>query len=85
MVIAIKNLDAALGAEIADIDLTKPLPRADIDAIKPLGVSGSSSSSMGNPSQIPNSSLSARTLGSWTHRVRTPTASPSTESTPSST
>jgi taurine dioxygenase len=34
MAIAIKNLDAALGAEIADIDLSKPLPRADIDAIE---------------------------------------------------
>ena len=34
MAMAIKNLDAALGAEIADIDLSKPLPRADIDAIK---------------------------------------------------
>jgi hypothetical protein len=30
----IKNLDAALGAEIADIDLSKPLPRADINAIE---------------------------------------------------
>src|SRR5437763_2578306 len=34
MAIAIKNLDAALGAEVADIDLSKPLPRADIDAIE---------------------------------------------------
>jgi alpha-ketoglutarate-dependent taurine dioxygenase len=34
MAMAIKNLDAALGAEIADIDLSKPLPRADIDAIE---------------------------------------------------
>jgi len=34
MVIAIKNLDAALGAEIADIDLSNPLPRADVDAIE---------------------------------------------------
>src|SRR5262249_8664613 len=34
MGIAIKNLDAALGAEIADIDLSKPLPRGDVDAIK---------------------------------------------------
>jgi taurine dioxygenase len=34
MAIAIKNLDAGLGAEIADIDLSKPLPRADIDAIE---------------------------------------------------
>jgi taurine dioxygenase len=33
MAMAIKNLGAALGAEIADIDLSKPLPRADIDAI----------------------------------------------------
>jgi len=29
-----KNLDAALGAEIADIDLSNPLPRADVDAIE---------------------------------------------------
>jgi taurine dioxygenase len=36
MAIAIKNLDAALGAEIADIDLSKPLPRADIDTIEAL-------------------------------------------------
>src|SRR6266403_659327 len=34
MATAIKNLDAALGAEIADVDLSKPLPRADIDAIE---------------------------------------------------
>jgi taurine dioxygenase len=34
MSIAIKNLDAALGAEIADIDFFKPLPRPDIDAIE---------------------------------------------------
>jgi len=34
MAIAIKNLDAALGAEVADIDLSKPLPRADIDVIE---------------------------------------------------
>jgi len=34
MAIAIKNLDAALGAEIADIDLSKPLPRGDVDAIE---------------------------------------------------
>jgi taurine dioxygenase len=34
MAMAIKNLGAALGAEIADIDLSKPLPRADIDAIE---------------------------------------------------
>jgi taurine dioxygenase len=34
MAIAIKSLDAALGAEVAEIDLSKPLPRADIDAIE---------------------------------------------------
>jgi taurine dioxygenase len=34
MAIAIKNLDAALGTEVADIDLSKPLPRADIDVIE---------------------------------------------------
>ena len=34
MAIAIKNLDAALGAEVADIDLSKPLPRSDIDVIE---------------------------------------------------
>ena len=34
MAISIKNLDAALGAEIADIDLSKPLPRDDVDAIE---------------------------------------------------
>ena len=34
MAIAIKNLDAALGAEVADIDLSKPLPRAEIDVIE---------------------------------------------------
>src|SRR6266568_345669 len=31
---AIKNLDAALGAEVADIDLSKPLSRTYIDAIE---------------------------------------------------
>ena len=34
MAIAIKNLDAALGAEVADVDLAKPLLRTDIDAIE---------------------------------------------------
>src|SRR6201982_2870246 len=31
---AIKNLDAPLGAEIAEIDLSQPLTRAEIDAIE---------------------------------------------------
>src|SRR5262249_20118860 len=30
----IKNLGAALGAEVSDIDLSGPLPQADIDAIE---------------------------------------------------
>ena len=34
MVISIKNLDATLGAEIDCIDVSKPLPQADIDAIE---------------------------------------------------
>lgn len=34
MAMAIKNLAAPLGAEIAEIDLSKPLTRADIDAIE---------------------------------------------------
>ncbi len=34
MVISIKNLDATLGAEIDGIDVPKPLPQADIDAIE---------------------------------------------------
>jgi taurine dioxygenase len=34
MAIAIKNLDAALGAEVLDIDLSKSLPRADIEVIE---------------------------------------------------
>ena len=34
MVISIRNLDATLGAEIDGIDLSKPLPQADIDAIE---------------------------------------------------
>lgn len=34
MAIAIKNLDAPLGAEIAEIDLSKPLTRDDIDAVE---------------------------------------------------
>src|SRR5229473_62348 len=34
MVISIKNLDATLGAEIDGIDVSKPLPQADIDAIE---------------------------------------------------
>ncbi len=34
MPIAIKNLDAPLGAEVTDIDVSKPLPSADIDAIE---------------------------------------------------
>ncbi len=33
MAIQIKNLNAALGAEVAGVDLSKPLPQADIDAI----------------------------------------------------
>jgi taurine dioxygenase len=34
MAIQMKNLGAALGAEVADIDLSKPLPQADIEAIE---------------------------------------------------
>jgi alpha-ketoglutarate-dependent taurine dioxygenase len=34
MTIQMKNLDAALGTEIAGVDLSKPLPQADIDAIE---------------------------------------------------
>jgi taurine dioxygenase len=34
MAISIKNLDALLGAEIDGIDVSKPLPQADIDAIE---------------------------------------------------
>ena len=34
MAIQMKNVGAALGAEVADIDLSKPLPHADIDAIE---------------------------------------------------
>ena len=34
MAVHVKNLDAALGAEAAGIDLSGPLPQADIDAIE---------------------------------------------------
>jgi taurine dioxygenase len=34
MAIAIKNLDAPLGAEVSDVDLSRALPRAVIDAIE---------------------------------------------------
>src|SRR5215467_10057949 len=34
MAIAVKNLDAALGAEVTYVDLSKPLPRAEIDVIE---------------------------------------------------
>jgi taurine dioxygenase len=34
MAMAIKNLDAPLGAEIAEVDLSKPLTRAEIDFIE---------------------------------------------------
>src|SRR4029077_8776326 len=34
MAVHIKNLNAALGAEVAGVDLSKPLPQADIDAIE---------------------------------------------------
>jgi taurine dioxygenase len=34
MAISIRNLDATLGAEIDGIDVSKPLPQADIDAIE---------------------------------------------------
>jgi taurine dioxygenase len=34
MTLSIKNLDAALGVEVAGIDVSKPLPQADIDAIE---------------------------------------------------
>lgn len=33
MAIAIKNLDAALGAEVSGLDVSKPVPQADVDAI----------------------------------------------------
>ena len=32
--ISIRNLDAPLGAEVAGVDVSKPLPQADIDAIE---------------------------------------------------
>src|SRR5918996_5755099 len=34
MMVSIKNLDAPLGAEVAGVDVSKPLPQADIDAIE---------------------------------------------------
>ena len=34
MTLSIRNLDAALGAEIAGIDVSRPLPQSDIDAIE---------------------------------------------------
>jgi len=34
MTLSIKTLDAALGAEIAGVDVSKPLPPADLDAIE---------------------------------------------------
>jgi taurine dioxygenase len=34
MAISIRNLDAPLGAEIDGVDVSKPLPQADIDAIE---------------------------------------------------
>src|SRR5687767_1036329 len=34
MALSIRNLDAALGAEIAGVDVSRPLPQADIDAIE---------------------------------------------------
>jgi taurine dioxygenase len=34
MAIAIKNLNAALGAEVFGVDVSKPVPQADIDAIE---------------------------------------------------
>ena len=34
MTLLIRNLDAALGAEIAGVDVSRPLPQSDIDAIE---------------------------------------------------
>jgi taurine dioxygenase len=34
MTIAIKNLNAALGVEVSGVDVAKPMPQADIDAIE---------------------------------------------------
>jgi taurine dioxygenase len=34
MAIVIKNLDAALGAEVSGLDLSKPVPRPEVDAIE---------------------------------------------------
>ena len=34
MALSIKNLDAALGADVSGVDVSKPLPRADIEAIE---------------------------------------------------
>src|SRR5258706_9283900 len=33
MTLSIRNLDAALGADVSGIDVSRPLPQADIDAI----------------------------------------------------
>jgi taurine dioxygenase len=34
MTLSIRNLDSALGAEVSGVDVSKPLPQADIDAIE---------------------------------------------------
>jgi alpha-ketoglutarate-dependent taurine dioxygenase len=34
MTVSVRNLDAALGAEISGVDVSEPLPKADIDAIE---------------------------------------------------
>ena len=85
MAIAIKNLDAALGAEIADIDLSKPLPRADIDTIEALWHERLVVVFHGQILSDPQLIAFSRNFGELDPPGPTPTASPSTKSTPNST
>jgi len=83
MALAVKNLNGALGAEIANIDLSKPLPRADVDAIEAAWRERLVVVFHGQALSDPQ--FSAGILVSSIHRVQIPTASPSIENTPSST
>ena len=54
MTISIKNLDAALGAEVAGIDLSKPVVQTTSRQLRMCGATGWSSSSMSKNSRIRN-------------------------------
>ena len=86
MTISIKNLNAALGAEIAGVDATKPIAAADVDAIEAVmerTAGRGDFTTRSSPTR--NSSPSAKISANSIRLGRTPMASRSSSNIPSST